>query len=404
MLWGGRFSKGPKDKILQFNSAENVQVDAVLVPYDIAGSIAHVKMLGKQSILKVNETEAIIAALTEVMDDYKKGKFVLDPKLEDVHMNVETAVSKKTSLGKKMHTARSRNDQVNLAMRLWLRDAIKELNKEIKVMETALAKQGKTVTTIPAHTHTRIAQPITNKFWGNAYAIGFKKDAERLEQLYARVNKNPLGACAIAGTTWKIDRKYTAKLLGFDSVEENELETISSRGELEAELAFVCSLMATKLSRMAEDLIWLSYVGLVSIPEEYCTGSSIMPNKMNPDVLELVRGRTGRIYGNLMALLTMMKGTPTGHNADTQETKKAVMDSVNTLLACLDITSDVVAEIKWDKKKGEELIRKGYARATLLADKLAQGGMPFREAHEKVGEIVKKLEKQGKSLEEEKLV
>ncbi|MFH1222135.1 MAG: argininosuccinate lyase [Candidatus Micrarchaeota archaeon] len=400
MLWGGVFSKEPKKKLLEFNSSDNIVVDEKLVKYDIIGSMAHVKMLKKQKLLKAKEADEIIKALEQLLGEWETGKFKLNPALEDVHMNVEVAVSKKTPHGKKMHTARSRNDQVNLDMRLYLRDEIQEIVLQLKKMQTALKKQGKSIVAIPGHTHTRVAQPISNKLWGDAYAVSFEKDIQRLKQLHGRVNKNPLGACAIAGTTWNIDRKYTAKLLGFDGVEESELETISSRGELEAEFAFICSLIAMKLSRISEDLIWLSYVGLVEIPEEYCTGSSIMPNKMNPDVLELVRGRTGKVYGNLFNLLTVLKGTPTGHNADTQETKKAAMDSAVTIIACLDISSVIIAQLKWDKKKGEELIRKGYGRATLLADKLAKKRMPFRAAHEKVGKIVKELQKKGKSLEE----
>ncbi len=400
MLWGGRFSKDPKKNVLEFNSGENISVDERLVPYDIKGSIAHVKMLKAQRILKTDEADEIVKSLEELLAEWKSGKFKLDQNLEDVHMNIEVAVSKKTPHGKKMHTARSRNDQINLDMRLYLRDEVKEIAELLKRMQKALIEQGKNPVEIPAHTHTRVAQPITNKLWGEAYSISFGKDIERLKQLFVRINKNPLGACAISGTTWKIDSNMTAKLLGFDGVEENTIETISSRGELEAEFAFVCSLISTQLSRIAEDLIWLSYVGLVEIPEEYCTGSSIMPNKMNPDVLELVRGRSGRIYGNLMALLTMMKGTPTGHNADTQETKRAIMDSIDTTKACLAISAETISKIKWDKTKGEELIRKGYARATLLADKLAMEGMPFREAHERVGKLVKKLQKEGKYLED----
>ena len=400
MLWGGRFSKDLKKNVLEFNSGENISVDEKLVPYDIQGSIAHVKMLKAQKIINADEADEIVKALEEVLVEWKNGKFKLDPALEDVHMNVEIAVSKKTPHGKKMHTARSRNDQINLDMRLYLRDEVKEVAELLKMAQKALVEQGKRSVDIPAHTHTRIAQPITNKIWGEAHSISLEKDAERLKQLFARINKNPLGACAISGTTWKIDRNMTAKLLGFDGVEENPLETISSRGELEAEFAFICSLITTQLSRIAEDLIWLSYCWLVEIPEEYCTGSSIMPNKMNPDVLELVRGRTGRVYGDLMAILTIMKGTPTGHNADTQETKRAVMDSIDTTKACLAISAEIISKIKWNREKGEELIRKGYGRATVLADKLAMGGMTFREAHEKVGKLVKKLQKEGKYLED----
>ncbi len=401
MLWGGRFSKNPKEKLLAFNSSENITVDTKLVEYDITGNIAHVKMLKKQKILKDEEADAILFALDELMKEWKSGKFKLDSNLEDVHMNVEAAVTKKTPHGKKMHTARSRNDQVNLDMRLYMRDQAKEMIVALSLLQKAFAEQGKRITTIPAHTHTRVAQPITNKIYGDAYVASFGKDIVRLKSFIALLNKNPLGSCAINGTTWEIDREYTAKLLGFDGVEASELETISSRGELESELAFICSLIATQLSRIAEDLIWFSYAGLVELPEEYCTGSSIMPNKMNPDFLELIRGRTGKVYGNLFNLLTILKGTPTGHNADTQETKKAVIDSCETVLGCTSILAEVIPTLKWNKEVGEALIRKGYGRATLLADKFAQEGIPFREAHEKVGKLVKKLQKEGKHLEDE---
>ncbi len=398
--WGGRFSKQTDSEVLEFNSAENTAIDAKLVPYDIEGSIAHVKMLEKQKIITKQEAHAVTRALNEILGEWKSGKFSLDPGLEDVHMNIEAAVIRKTAHGKKMHTARSRNDQVNLDMRLYMRDQIDLLVRDLGRLRQAFRKQGKKKTSIPAHTHTRVAQPITNAMWGNAYTVSFGKDIRRAGQLRKRINKNPLGACAVAGTGWNIDRSHTAKLLGFNGVEENELETISSRGEIEAEFAFLCSMIATRLSRIAEDLIWLSYVGLVQLPEEQCTGSSIMPNKINPDSLELVRGRSARVQGNLVALLAMMKGTPTGHNADSQESKKAVMDSIDTTRKCIIIMSRMIEKISWDRERGEQLIREGYGRATLLADRLCQGGMPFREAHEKVGRLIKKLQKQGRFLED----
>lgn len=400
MLWGGRFSKDPKISLLLFNSSDNILIDENLVEYDIVGSIAHVKMLAKQKLIKQEETEAILKALNEVLSEWKAGTFKLDKSLEDVHMNVEVAVTKKTQFGKKMHTARSRNDQVNLDMRLYMRDQVNSILLAVKKLQDAFTLFGKGNITIPAHTHTRVAQPITSKFYSNAYIVSFGKDIERLEQFYKRLNRSPLGACALAGTSLPIDREYTAKLLGFDSVEENSLETISSRGELEAELVFICSILATKLSRIAEDMIWFSYAGLIELPEDYCTGSSIMPNKMNPDVFELIRGRTGKINGNLINLLTTMKGTPTGHNADTQETKKAVMDSIETILASLLISAEIMPKIKWNKKKADELIKVNYATATILADDLVKQGIPFREAHEKVGSMIKKLEKEGRYLED----
>ncbi|MFH1785626.1 MAG: argininosuccinate lyase [Candidatus Micrarchaeota archaeon] len=397
MLWGGRFSKDPKKNLLLFNSSDNISVDEKLVGYDIVGSIAHVKMLNKQKLLNNTEANAIIKALNEVLAEWKSGKFKLDPNLEDVHMNVEVAVTKKTPFGKKMHTARSRNDQINLDMRLYMRDNVTKFISSLRTLQKAFNSQNKIE--IPAHTHTRVAQPITTKLYYDGYSTSLNKDIERLNQLYKRINKSPLGACAISGTTLPIDRDYTANLLGFDGIEKNPVETISSRGELEAEFAFICTLIAIQLSRFAEDMIWFSYVGLVELPEEYCTGSSIMPNKSNPDVFELIRGRSAKVQGNLVTLLTLLKGTPTGHNADTQESKKAIMESIETVSSCTAILADIIPQIKWNKKKAKKLIDQGYARATLLADDLVKKGISFREAHEKIGKLIKRLEKEGKYIE-----
>lgn len=399
-IWSGRFSKKINKEALLFNSAENIEIDEKLIKYDIAGSVAHVKMLKKQKILKKNEADMILKALNKTAKDFEAGKFKLNNDLEDVHMNVEAEVTKQTACGEKMHTARSRNDQINLDMRLYMRDEARGIISLLKNAQISLLVQGKDRVEIPAHTHTRAAQPVTNAFWGKAHAVSFGKDIDRLKDLHKRINKNPLGACAIAGTSWNIDKEYTAKLLGFDGAEKHPLEVITSRGELEAEFAFICALISMQLSRIAEDLIWLSYIGMVNLPEEFCTGSSIMPNKVNPDCLELIRGKSGRVYGNLIAILTVLKGTPTGHNADTQETKRAVMDSADSVKSSLDIASKIIKKIKWDKKKAGEYIKNGYAYATILADKLAKSGMPFRKAHKKVGELIKKLQKNGEYLKD----
>lgn len=371
-------------------SAENLEVDAKLIPYEIKGSKAHVKMLMEQGIIKQEEGKAILKALGEIEQEWKQGKFKLKEELEDVHMNVESAVSERTLHGKKMHTARSRNDQVNLVMRMYIKEKIKEIIELVKKLQKSFITQGKKGIVIPGYTHTRVAQPLKLAMWAEGYVESLNTNLERLEQAYARIDKNPLGACALTGTSWNIDPKKTAKELGFKEVEKNPFNTISSRGELEAELLFVISLISMKLSRISEEIIWLSYNGIIELPEEYCTGSSIMPNKKNPDGLELIRGKSGRIYGNLVSVLTILKGLMSGHNADTQETKKPVMDSVEQITACLEIMSEIIEKIEWNESKIKEELEKGDAYATEKANELVKKGMSFREAHEQVGKELKK--------------
>ncbi len=389
MLWGGAFSKDPSAKLIEFMSAENIGIDERLIPYDIEGNKAHVKMLAEQKILKKKEAEEIVKALDSIMQEWKDGKFRLDKKFEDVHMNIEQAVTKKTEAGKKMHTARSRNDQVNLDMRLYMRDALSSIAAEVKKLQGSYGKYSSGEEFI-GYTHTRVAQPLKLSLWANGYVESFNKDLERLEQIHARMNVNPLGACAIGGTTWNIDPEKTAKALGFEGVEKNPFATISMRGELETEVLFEISMLSMKLSKIAEELIWLSYVGIVELPEEYCTGSSIMPNKKNPDPLELIRGKTGRIYGNLLNVLTIMKGTMSGHNADTQETKRPVMDSVSEILKCLEMLSEIISRLRLKKEKIKSQLQSGNAYATSQAGERGRKGMSFREAHEKVGKTLKK--------------
>jgi argininosuccinate lyase len=243
-----------------------------------------------------------------------------------------------------------------------------------------------------------VAQPITVSFWCDGWSHSLSRDAERLMAAYSRINQNPLGACAVAGTAWKIDRQETAGLLAFDSVQENELDAISSRGECEAEVLFALSMAGCKLSRLSEELIWLSEKGLVSLSEEHTTGSSIMPNKKNPDVLELVRGRSGRLYGSLMHAMVALKGIPSGYNSDMQETKYAIMGGFRTALSCLSAAGMVVSGLKFHPEKIGEELETGFAQATEIADYLAMGGMPFREAHGRTGELVRKCEKGGVTL------
>jgi argininosuccinate lyase len=398
MLWGGRFSEVPSAGTLEFNSAENIRLDRVLIPYDILGSLAHVRMLCSQGILTVAEHRSISAALKASYCDWKKGRFSLKPELEDVHMNVETAVTSVTAAGKKMHTARSRNDQVLLDMRLYLRDEALSILSSISSLQSALAALSKKDGPMVAYTHTRIAQPITVSFWCEGWVRSFDRDMERIISAYSRINQNPLGACAVAGTSWKINRDETAKLLAFNSVQENELDAISSRGECETELLSVLSVIMCKLSRMSGELIWLSEKGLVMLSEKHTTGSSIMPNKKNPDVLELVRGRAGRVYGNLSHCLVALKGLPSGYNSDMQETKYAVMEGIATTAASLAAMKEVVSGISFDEKKVHEELDRGFAQATGIADYLAMHGVPFREAHEKSGRLVKYCEKKHVTL------
>ncbi len=398
MLWGGRFGKPPAREAIEFNSSENISLDARLAEYDVLGSLAHVRMLYGREILSTREFEEISSALRSVLAQVQAGGFVLKPELEDIHMNVEAAVTAITPSGKKMHTARSRNDQVLLDMRLYLRDhALQTIDSLIRLQEAfaALSKQDGPMV---AYTHTRVAQPITVSFWCDGWARSFGRDIDRLHGAYERVNMNPLGACAIAGTGWKIDRKETASLLAFDSVQENEMDTISSRGECEAELLSCLCLIMVKLSRLSEELIWLSEKGLLSLAEGHTTGSSIMPNKKNPDMLELVRGRSGRVFGDLSHCLVSLKGLISGYHSDMQETKQAAMSGFDTAESCIRAVELVLGGVRFEREAILEELEGGFAQATEIADRLAMRGMPFREAHEKTGALVKSCEKAGKTL------
>ncbi|MBI5133562.1 MAG: argininosuccinate lyase, partial [Thaumarchaeota archaeon] len=340
MLWSGRFSQAPGKLLIEYTSAENVVLDERLIPYDILGSEAHVAMLHKQQILTLKEAKQILKALGSVRNSYDKGEFSLKEDLEDVHMNIETSITEEIGdTGGKMHTARSRNDQVNLDTRLYLRDEINEIIEQLLELEMTFIRLGKRnlQTLMPGYTHTRIAQPITLAFWLSSYAQGFERDAERLQELYDRININPLGACALAGTTWNIDRELTAELLGFNGVQANALDVVSSRGEFEAELLSILSILMLRLSRIAEELILFSSAefGFFELSDRYATGSSIMPQKKNPDALELMRARCARIYGYLIQVLATVKNLISGHNADTQETKYAAFMGIDHAKASL---------------------------------------------------------------------
>ncbi len=396
-LWQGRF-KGANDEVTSFNSSENIKLDENLIFYDVVGSIAHVKMLAKQGILKKDEGEAIISALKQVLKSYEKGELKLDEKLEDVHTNVENAATTITQHSKKMHTARSRNDQVLLDMRLYMRDQLLAIANGIIELQKAFVETAKSEGVMVGYTHTRVAQPITISFWCDALVQSFYRDLDRLLECFGRINSSPLGACALAGTSWQIDRKYTAELLGFYSVQENELDAIGSRGEAEAEFLSHLSIIMTKLSGIAEELIWLSQKKLIELPDEFCTGSSIMPNKKNPDVLELIRGRAGRIYGNLIHVLTVKKGLISGYHSDMQESKYAIMNGIETTKQSIAMLAKLIKKIKFSQDKIKQELEEGFAQATEIADALAKKDIAFREAHGIVGKLVSDCEKQGITL------
>jgi argininosuccinate lyase len=398
MLWGGRFSQEPDVAVLAFNSEESVKLDGRLARYDVLGSMAHTLMLQKQGILKGEEAGAVLVGLLEIFAQVEQGKFKLKPELEDVHMNVEAELSRKYPAAKKMHTARSRNDQVTLDTRMYMRDAMIECARGIIGVRKALATLSSDKTPFPTYTHTRVAQPATVSFWANAWFESFGRDLERLLAMKKRLWENPLGAGAVAGTTWNIDRKYTTKLLGFDSVQENALDVVSSRGEHEAELVSVLAIAMVKASRIAEELIWLSEKGIVEIPDRYCSGSSIMPQKKNADCLELVRGRAARVQGHLVHLLALSKGLPSGYNSDSQESKFALMGAIDVSLPSMKLLAGVLAGISVDREKAVLEIEEGYACATELADLLARKGVPFRDAHSISGQTVAKLIKEKRFL------
>ncbi|VVB65568.1 Argininosuccinate lyase [Candidatus Gugararchaeum adminiculabundum] len=394
MLWGGRFSDEPDKLLLEFMSSENLAYDARLIPYDLMGNKAHSTMLCEQGILKPAEAAEILKALAKLEEEFKKGKLQLKLENEDVHLNIESLATKLTEHAKKMHTARSRNDQVAVDTRMYLRDATLASISAILSLAKTFQKisQSNLGTIMPAYTHTRVAQPITVAFYFDAQTKQLLRTVQRLEQAFSRLNQNPLGSCAGTGTSWDISRTRTAELLGFEGVQENALDAVSSRGELEAELTFALSQLMVQLSRISEDFIFYSEKGFVSLSDKYTTGSSIMPQKKNPDALEIIRSRAARVQSSLFLILTAIKNTPTGHNADSQETKFAAMNAFDTAIPSAKILEAVLSTAKFDEKKMIHELDAKFANATDLADLLVQEGTPFREAHAKVGELVKECE------------
>ncbi|MFK7160218.1 argininosuccinate lyase [Marinospirillum sp. MEB164] len=389
-LWGGRFNE-PTDAFVEGFTA-SVQFDQRLYHHDIQGSIAHATMLAKVGVLTEAERDAIIEGLNAIRQEIESGKFNWSVSLEDVHMNIEAALTAKIGItGKKLHTGRSRNDQVATDVRLYLRDEIDLIAAELTRLQQgliALAAQ-EAATIMPGFTHLQTAQPVTFGHHLLAWNEMLQRDYERLMDTRKRVNFLPLGAAALAGTTYPIDRTLTAELLGFTQPTRNSLDSVSDR-DFAIEFCSFSSLLLMHLSRMSEELVlWTSaQFDFIRLPDRFCTGSSIMPQKKNPDVPELVRGKTGRVYGHLMSLLTLMKSQPLAYNKDNQEDKEPLFDAIDTVKGCLRAFADMVPALEPKREVMREAARRGFATATDLADYLVRKGIAFRDAHEIVGQSV----------------
>jgi len=398
--WGGRFAR-PTDELLEKFSA-SVHFDYRLYPYDIAGSIAHAKMLGRQGLVAEDEARAMVEGLLAIKADIEAGRFHWDPKLEDVHMNIERALTERIGpTGEKLHTARSRNDQVALDTRLYVKDALKTVGRGIVELSLALVRQGLAHADLvmPGYTHLQRAQPVLLAHHLLAYQEMLRRDRQRLDDLYKRVDIMPLGSAALAGTGLPIDMKFVAKELGFSQIAANSMDAVSDRDYL-VEFLAAASIMMMHLSRLAEDLILWSTAefDFVSLPDELCTGSSIMPQKKNPDAAELIRGKTGRIYGHLMGLLTVMKGLPLAYNRDLQEDKEPLFDTVETLTQVLPLMSRLIAGLEFKADKMKAAADDPFMAATDLADHLVRQGVPFRQAHALVGRTVRYCLERGLAL------
>lgn len=389
-LWGGRFTEATDAFVERFTAS--IGFDQRLARHDIAGSRAHATMLAEQGVLTAEERDAILAGLGEIEAAIEAGSFPWSVELEDVHMNIEARLTERIgAAGKKLHTGRSRNDQVATDIRLWLRDAIDALDAElVRLCEGLLAQAEANADTImPGFTHLQTAQPVTLGHHFLAWFEMLLRDRSRLQDCRKRLNASPLGAAALAGTTFPINRARTAALLGFDRVAENSLDAVSDR-DFALEFSAWASITMVHLSRFSEELIlWASaQFGFVDLPDRFCTGSSIMPQKKNPDVPELVRGKSGRVVGHLTALLLLMKGQPLAYNKDNQEDKEPLFDTVDTLSDCLRAFADMIPALVPCPEALRKAAISGFATATDLADYLVRAGLPFRDAHEVVGRAV----------------
>ena len=388
--WGGRFSEPTDAFVARFTAS--VQFDQRLYRHDIRGSLAHASMLARQGVLSGDELQQIEQGLAAVQAAIDAGDFEWSVALEDVHMNIEAALTEKIGIaGKKLHTGRSRNDQVATDIRLWLRDEIDLVGTELTRLQSGILglAERHADTIMPGFTHLQTAQPVTFGHHLMAWYEMLERDYGRLMDCRKRLNQSPLGAAALAGTTYPIDRHFTAEQLGFDHPTRNSLDSVSDR-DFAIEFCAFASLLLTHLSRASEELVlWTSaQFDFINLPDRFCTGSSIMPQKKNPDVPELVRGKTGRVNGHLIALLTLMKSQPLAYNKDNQEDKEPLFDCVDTVKDCLRAFADMVPAIEAKPDNMREAARRGFATATDLADYLVRKGVPFRDAHEIVGKSV----------------
>jgi argininosuccinate lyase len=389
-LWAGRFAE-PTDAFVEAFTA-SVEFDQRLAPYDIQGSIAHATMLARQGILTDSERDSIIGGLQRILARIGAGEFDWSVALEDVHMNIEDALSRDIGIaGKKLHTGRSRNDQVATDVRLWLRAELDEIRIAIRRLQSGLLDlaEREADTILPGFTHLQTAQPITFGHHMMAWFEMLDRDHDRMLDCAARVNIMPLGSAALAGTTYPIDRHFTAEQLAFERPAENSLDAVSDR-DFAIEFAAAASILMMHLSRMSEELIlWSSaQFNFITLSDSFCTGSSIMPQKKNPDVPELIRGKSGRIFGHLMALLTLMKSQPLAYNKDNQEDKEPLFDTVDNLKGSLRVFADMIPAIRCNAEPMRQAALKGFATATDLADYLVRKGVAFRDAHEVVGKSV----------------
>ncbi len=398
--WAGRFSEPMSDLVKRYTAS--VDFDQRLWRQDINGSLAHARMLAKQGIIAAADLADIEKGMAQIVEEIESGKFEWSLDLEDVHLKIEKRLTTLVgNAGKRLHTGRSRNDQVATDIRLWLRDTIDSIVELIKAFQTALLvlAEKEAATPMPGSTHLQVAQPVTFGHHLLAYFEMTQRDKERFLDCRKRVNRLPLGAAALAGTTYPIDREFVAAQLGFDGVCENSLDAVSDR-DFGIEFCAAASLLMTHFSRLSEELVlWMNpRFGYVKIADRFCTGSSIMPQKKNPDVPELARGKTGRVNGSLISMLTLMKGQPLAYNKDNQEDKEPLFDAADTVIDTLRIFADMMGGIEARPERMRGALAEGFATATDLADYLVKKGLPFREAHEVVGAAVKAAETQGKDL------
>ncbi len=401
-LWGGRFTQ-PTDKFVEEFTA-SIEFDQRLSRYDIQGSRAHAEMLGRQEIIAVAEANQIISGLNGILRDIEAGNFEFSVALEDIHMNIEARLIEKIgAVGGKLHTGRSRNDQVAVDIRLYLRDEIDAILDYLKKLESSLIQQAEQNLDVimPGFTHLQTAQPLLYSHHMLAYREMIARDHSRLSDLRSRFNVMPLGAGALAGTTFPIDREWVAEQLGFDGVTRNSIDSVSDR-DFAIEFCSFASILMMHLSRLSEELILWSTADFdfVELSDSFCTGSSIMPQKKNPDVPELVRGKTGRVYGNLMSLLTLMKALPLAYNKDMQEDKEPLFDTIDTVKGSLKIFADMIMEMKVKSDNMKIAAARGFSTATDVADYCVRKGLPFRQAHEVVGKTVRYCVETGKEIPE----